>query len=211
MSVRETNAELHVHSVDGHVSRFNVEGAAAVQELLERVQPGRVFSLPHLVVGGAHSLSIFPSASVVRVDLVMHQFPEWAFPYGASDILELSAEEFEERYEPAMDAALKATADGLPIVIYAEFELASGQRVFMEVHTRAETRLPVELGMFFQQILTAPSLFGRRRGGGAVMLNPANIVRLTFHPGPRNAPPNMIAAEPVTESAGSEFVLVLNE
>src|SRR5215208_898354 len=129
MSVHGSQVELHVHSVDGHVSRFIVEGTAAVQELLERVQPGRVFSLPHFVVGGAHSLSIFPSASVARVDLVMDSFPDWAFPYGATDILEISAEEFEERYEPGMDAAVQATADGLPIMVFAEFELASGQRL----------------------------------------------------------------------------------
>jgi hypothetical protein len=211
MSTDSAAHELHVTSIDGRVSRFHVEGAAAVKELLERVQPNRVFTQPHLIVSDRCSLSIFPSAGVVRVDLVAERFPDWPFFHGATDIQELSLEEFEQRYQPEAYEQASGPAEGAPIVVFAEVELASGQRVFLEAHARAEIRLPVEQGLFLQQLLSAHSLFARRRGGGAVLLNPANVVRLTFRPGPVTVPPHAIDAVPMATGDSSEFVLVLNE
>jgi hypothetical protein len=202
--------ELHVYSVDGHVSRFTVRDAASWQKLLDHLQPGRVFAQPHLMVGSARSLSIFPTARVVRVDLVMEGFPDWPFPYGAHDIQEISAEQFETRYRPEDYDPGQLPADGAPIVVFVEIEVSSGQRLYLEVHTRRETRLPVEQGMFFQQILSAHSLFARRQGGGVTLLNPAGVVRLTFHPGPLNAPPGTLSAEPLSDGNASDFVLLLD-
>jgi hypothetical protein len=208
-SVDSGRFELHVYSVDGYVSRFEVK-EAAWEKLLEHLQPGRVFAQPYLMAGADRSLSIFPTARVVRVDLVMEGFPDWPFPYGAHDIQEISAADFETRYRPEDYAPGHLPADGAPIVVFVEIEVSSGQRLHLEVHTRRETRLPVEQGMFFQQILSAHSLFARRQGGGVLLLNPASVVRLTFHPGPINSPPGTLVAELLSDRDASDFVLQLD-
>jgi hypothetical protein len=196
MGTIPSSLELHVHSVDGHVARFRQNDAAAVLTLLDHIQPGRIFSQRHLMIVGGGSLNVFPSAAVARVDLVMNGFPDWQFHWGITDVLEITEAEFQQRYHPE-DEGQGQPPPGAPVVAYGEMELVNGARIFAEVHTHVEVRLPVEQGLFVQQILTAPSLYGRRRGGGAFLINPAHIVRLAFYPGPSTTPPNALAAEPL--------------
>jgi hypothetical protein len=127
----------------------------------------------------------------------MEGYPDWEFHFGISEIQEITEEEFRQRYHPEQYGPQHPLPPGAPIVAYAEIELADGERTFSEVHTHAEARLPVEQSMYLQQILTAPSLYTRRRGGGAILINPASIVRLTLYPGPPSVPPNALPAEPL--------------
>jgi hypothetical protein len=198
MSAIPSSLELHVHSVDGHVARFVQNEPGAVRRLFEHIQPSKIFEQRQLVVASGHSLAIFPCTAIVRVDLVMEGFPDWEFHHGLSNVQEITEEEFRQRYDPEQYHAGHPLPPGAPVVVYAEIELADGERIFSEVHTHVEARLPVEQSMFFQQLLTAPSLYTRRRGGGAIVINPASIVRLTFYPGPLTAPPNALPAEPLS-------------
>ncbi len=196
MSAIPTSIELHIHSVDGRVSRFVQNEPEAVGRLFDHIHPGHIFEQRQLVVASGHSLAIFPCAAVVRVDLVMEGFPDWEFHHGLSDVQEITEAEFRERYHPELHSREHPLPPGAPVVAYAEIELANAERLFSEVHTHVETRLPVEQSMFFQQILTGPSLYSRRRGGGAILVNPASIVRMTFYPGPLTMPANALPAEP---------------
>jgi hypothetical protein len=198
MSAITSSIELHIHSVDGHVARFIQNEPEAVRRLFDHVQPGHIFEQRQLVVASGHSLAIFPCAAVVRVDLVMEGFPDWEFHHGISDVQEITEEEFRQRYHPERYHPDHPLPPGAPVVAYAEIELADGERIFSEVHTHVEARLPIEQSMFLQQILSAPSLYSRRRGGGAILVNPASIVRMTFYPGPPTTPPNALPAEPLS-------------
>lgn len=197
MSAIPSSLELHVHSIDGRVSRFVQNEPEAVRRLFEHIQPGHIFEQRQLAVASGHFLAIFPCAAIVRVDLVMAGFPDWEFHHGLSDVEEITEEEFRQRYHPEPSPREHPLPPGAPLVAYAEIELANAERLFSEVHTHVEARLPVEQSMFFQQILTGPSLYSRRRGGGAILVNPASIVRMTFYPGPLTAPPNALPAEPL--------------
>jgi hypothetical protein len=197
MSAIPSSLELHIHSLDGHVARFVQTEPEAVRRLFEHIQPGHIFEQRQLVVTSRHSMAIFPCAAIVRVDLVMEGFPDWEFHHGISNIQEITEEEFGQRYQPERYHADHPLPPGAPVIAYAEIELAEGERIFSEVHTHIEARLPVEESIFLQQILSAPSLYSRRRGGGAILVNPASIVRLTFYPGPLTTPPNALPAEPL--------------
>jgi hypothetical protein len=198
MSAIPSSLELHIHSIDGHVARFIQNEPEAVRRLFDHIQPGHIFEQRQLVVASGHSLAIFPCAAIVRVDLVMEGFPDWEFHHGLSDVQEITEEEFRQRYHPERYHPDHPLPPGAPVVAYAEIELADGERIFSEVHTHVEARLPIEQSMFLQQILSAPSLYSRRRGGGAILVNPASIVRMTFYPGPPTTPPNALPAEPLS-------------
>jgi hypothetical protein len=198
MSAIPSSLELHIHSIDGHVARFVQNEPEAVRMLFDHIQPAKIFEQRQLVVASKHSLAIFPCAAIVRVDLVMEGFPDWEFHYGISNIQEITEEEFRQRYHPDRYHPDHPLPPGAPVVAYAEIELAEGERIFSEVHTHVEARLPIEQSLFFQQILSAPSLYSRRRGGGAILVNPASIVRMTFYPGPLTTPPNALPAEPLS-------------
>jgi hypothetical protein len=207
MGAAPSSLEIHVHSTDGLVSRFQQTDAEAARKLFGQFQPGRIFAQPHLIVAGGTSMSVFPTAAVARVDLVMDGFPEWPFYHGVSDVQEITEEQFRERYRPERYSAGLARTPGAAMAVFGEIELANGERIFVEVQIQVEPRLPVEQGLFIQQILSAHSLYARRRGGGAVVLNPANIVRLTFHPGPPETPPNALCATPLEATGITELRL----
>jgi hypothetical protein len=202
MSATPAYIEIHVHSVDGHVSAFLQNDPEAVRRLFDHVQPNKIFEQRQLVVASAHSLTVFPSASIVRVDLVMDGYPDWEFHFGVSLVQEITEEEFQDRYRPSQDPDPRLLPPGAPVIAFAEIELVNGERLITEIHTHLEARLPLEQSIFFQQILTVPSLYSRKLGGGAILLNPASIVRMTFYPGPPSTPPNALPAEPL--SGGSE-------
>jgi hypothetical protein len=198
MSALPAYVEIHVHSIDGYVSAFVQNDSEAVRRLLDHVQPNKIFEQRQLVVASAHSMTVFPCASIARVDLVMDGYPDWEFHFGVSSVQEITEEEFRQRYRPRRDPDPRLLPPGAPVTVFAEIELANGERLFTEIHTHLEARLPLEQSIFFQQLLTAPSLYSRKLGGGAILLNPATIVRLTFYPGPPNTPPNALPAEPLS-------------
>jgi hypothetical protein len=197
MRAAPSSLEIHVHSTDGHVSRFGQNDPEQVRGLLDQIQPGRIFGQRHLILAGGASMSIFPTGAVARIDLVMDCFPDWPFHHGILDVREITEEEFRQRYRPAEYPGTLPGAPGATVQVYGEIELANGERLFLEVQTQVEPRLPVEQSLYFQQILSAHSLYARRHGGGAILLNPASIVRLTFYPGPPQTPPNAFCAVPL--------------
>jgi hypothetical protein len=198
MRAAPSSLEIHVHSTDGHVSRFGQIDPEQVRALLDQIQPGRIFGQRHLLIAGGASMSIFPTGAVARIDLVMDGFPDWPFHHGVSDVREIPAEEFRQRYRSAEYTGALPGTPGATVLVFGEIELANGERLFLEVQTQVEPRLPVEQGLYFQQILAAHSLHARRHGGGAVLLNPAAVVRLTFYPNPPQTPPNALCAVPLS-------------
>jgi hypothetical protein len=195
MSMPPSYLEIHVHGIDGQVAAFVQSDPAAAAALLAHIQPGRVFTQSHLTIASEHSVTFFPCAAVARIDLVMDTFPDWPFYHGVSNILEITEEEFQERYRPE---EREAEPPGALVVRFTELELTSGERLVVEVHSREIPRTAVDQAMFVQQILSAPSLYARRLGGGAILLNPAQILRMTVYPGPPETPPNAWAADPLT-------------
>jgi len=79
-----------------------------------------------------------------------------------------------------------------------EVELTNGERLFLEVHGRAASLTPLDVGMLLQQILSAPRLHARRLGGGALLINSAHILCMARFPGPPETPPNAWPAEPLS-------------
>ena len=185
MSTTPHALEVHIHLVDGRVIQFVQDQVVAAQKVLDHIQPKRLFTAQNLMVGGGHALTAIPSSAIVRLDLIGDRLPDWSFQFEAEDIQEITEEDYIARYRPD---ALEMALPGERITVYAEMEMANGQRLFTEVHTRLELRLPLEQNVFIQQIFSAGGLHFRRRTGGISILNPANITRLTFYPGPTLLP-----------------------
>lgn len=198
MTSQPAYVEIHIHSIDGYVAAFLQNDPEGVRRLLDHIQPNKIFEQRQLIVSSAHSLAVFPCASIARVDLVMDGYPDWEFHFGASSVQEITEEEFRQRYRPGSAPDPRLLQAGAPVTAFSEIELANGERLFTEIHTHLEPRLPLEQSMFVQQILSAPSLYSRRLGGGAILLNPANVVRMAFHPGPPTLLPNALPAEPLS-------------
>jgi hypothetical protein len=195
MSITPAYLEIHVHGVDGNVAAFRQSDPKAAAKLLAHIQPARIFTQHHLTISSPHSIAFFPCAAVARVDLVMDDFPDWPFHHGVEDLVEITEEEFEQRFHPA-DRPVEPP--GAIAVRFGELELTNGERLFLQAYVRETPITPVDQAIVVQQILTAPSLHARRLGGGAVLVNPVHILRMSFYPGPPEPPPNAWAADPLT-------------
>jgi hypothetical protein len=196
MSAHPSYLEIHVHSVDGHVAAFAQSEAEIVHKLIEEMQPGRIFKQPYLAAAGHRSLTVFPSATVVRVDLVMRGFPDWPFHLHIHDMMELTEEEFRVTVSDAADARPRSSGRRS---VSAEIDLTNRERIYlkMEVAGREDPLTAVDFGVLIQQFLSASSLHARRLGGGAIVINPAHILRVQFHPAPPQPPVNAWSADPL--------------
>ena len=184
--------EIHVHLEDGRVQKFQQPDTQAAQNLLAHLQPTKLFGQKVLMLGGADSLTAFQLSEVVRIDLISAQTPDYPFYNRVLDIEQITPDEFQQRYRPQTFAALRQSAQahpGEPITVFAELELVNGERLFIQVCVKVEERLPLEQGIFVSQLFSTTGIHCRRREGGVVIVNPANIVRLTFYPAPTTLPP----------------------
>src|SRR5262245_47926566 len=100
MTTMPSSLEIHVHTADGGVTKFSQSDPVEMPNLLAHIQPGKVFSQPLLFIAGNHSMSAFPTEAVARVDIVMEGHFDWPFHFGVQDSIEISEEEFRERYRP---------------------------------------------------------------------------------------------------------------
>lgn len=198
VTTQPTELEIRIHSLDGHVTTFAQNDPVSVRMLLDQMQPGKIFGQPYLSMVGDGSLTIFPSTTVARVDVVMPDYPDWPFHFGILDARELTLQEFRERTSSAQEEAKSTTG---PRRVYAHIDLRDGQPVYLalDLHRREEPRTKVDFSMLLQRFLWSPSLHARRLGGGALVINLAQILRLQFHPTPLHSPINAWFANPVTE------------
>jgi hypothetical protein len=206
--------EILVYGIDSHVSRFAVSDPQASRHLLERVHPARVFAQRNLVLTGDTSTTIFPCAAVVRVDLIMDGYPDWSFHHHVSDMVEITEAEWQEQFHPEGMTRLRANPPkvGDPFTLLTDITLANAERIFVQCELHVPelieapiwTMTPLDHSLMAQHLLTEPSVYIRRRGGGAILLNSANVVRLNFHSGlvdiPNAWPANLM--EGVSEPKG---------
>jgi len=189
--------EIHVTLISGRVVKFVQEDAEVAKGILKALQPDKMFQHPQIVIGGDRSMSGFRTASIARIDLIADTMPNYLFLQKATNVQEISEDEFLERYHPEDYAERRQVAAGSKelFTAYTEAELVTGQRVLWEVTQPAENRSAYDMNPFIQNLMSSNGLYAKRRGKGILILNPANIARLTFHPGPPTLPPRAWAAD----------------
>lgn len=178
--------EIRIHLTNGNVESYVQDDAATVQQILSDIEPQKIFPQPHTIVAGLYSMTAYARSSITMVEFVMDKYPDWSFPLGIDDIEEISQEEFWQRYRPGHDDYFLRDQQrkvGEPYVSFIEIELISGRRVYAQVQMKVIPEL--DRLDFIKMVLGAPSIYGRRQGGGVTFINIANVARFGFHPGPR--------------------------
>lgn len=196
MSQSITSLEIRIHLIDGSETRFRQTDADTARRIISQVQPERVFSLPYLAITGTSSLTGIPCPKITAIEFVTSVFPLWSFPPEITDIAEISEEGFRAgflSFREALKMRVKTPEVGDPYVSYGEIALSGGKKVHVEV--RGVIRNVVEQRRLVHQVFTAPCLIARRREGGALLVNPANLLTVEFSPGPREAPSTAWPAE----------------
>ena len=176
--------EISVTLTTGRLCRFAVDDSAAAQRLLKEMQPARLFSTsPTLLLSGGGALTVFPVARVERVDIVGAALPAWPFLGGATAVREVSETEFLAAYDPLRFAEDRREARAARIG-FTEYWTVSGQHVFWEVRMESLEMTAIDFKPYIQSLFAAGGLHASTAEGGIAVLNPANLLSMTFHPGP---------------------------
>lgn len=194
--------EIHIHLCDSNIARFVQCDPQISCRLLDRIQPDKVFTQRQLILADDNSVTVYPCSAVARIDFVMEGFPGWPFHRNVIDVMEITEKEFKARYDPRNSRTERPFQPGEIVCVFGEMELDNGERIFREVWIQVpradleSERLPMDRNIFFQQLCLAPNLYVRRRGGGAILINPEHLVRMTFYPGPADMPANAWNVQP---------------
>jgi hypothetical protein len=208
MNVRiklEDPLTIRFHLTDGTTHAFSQTNTAINEKLWDEIDPSRLFARPRIVVGSEHSKSVFVAAEIIRVDFHHDSFQCWKFPGGYSDIVEVSEEEF--RTGAWLDEPSLRTKRDRPMVpgdlllSFVKLQMRGGQPLFAKV--KALAKLPAESQSFMQFLLSKAAVHMRLRGRGIGVVNLANLVGYTVHPGVAQIPADSWLAEPISEPVHS--------
>ena len=194
MNAIDTLLTIQVHLEDGQTVSFAQTHPQAVRTLIDHLQPTKLFTQHHIAIGGVHSLTAFPCARIVQVDFIAPNLPQWPHFHGVHTLVEITEEQFRERYQPESYDRL---TPGEVSIVYSEIELINGKRHFVEVTAELESRMPQEQNIFLQQLLSGGGLHITRSEVGLIVVNPIHIVRISLYPGRQALPPNAWVAEPI--------------
>ncbi len=183
--------EIHIFSNDSHVSRFTQADIVTSDLIMDKVRPDRIFTPHNLIVRSGISLFVFPCQKISRVDFVLPLHPDWKFHHNIIQAIQISGEEFNEQF--AKYSAVTTTVNGVSYGretddTFAEFTLCNAEKVYAKFITRGGEITAADSSISLQHMFDAQSQYLERMGGGAILINTANIQRLRMFPGPSRVP-----------------------
>ena len=92
--------EIRVHLEDGRTARFAQNDAALIGTLFAHIQPSKLFTQPHIALRDDKALTLFPCATIVSIDLIAQNVPEWPFYRGVHNVQEITREQFQTLSDP---------------------------------------------------------------------------------------------------------------
>jgi hypothetical protein len=194
--------EFRVHMIDGGKLRYRPESPDEGRRIVQSIKLDKIFTNPQFMIAGPFSLTGCNSWRVARLDLDMNPMPEW--PMVPAGWHEVAKEDFEAR----RDQGVRRDVSRPPSMNqrhHAEFELVSGERVYVEIALRART--VIDQRSMVEHILLRPAILFRSDDNCITLLNPRNVARWSIYPGPSQAPADAWSAECVEETSS----LILNE
>jgi hypothetical protein len=197
--------EIRIHTQGGSVETFFQDNPALAVRILKGIQSTKVVNGDTITIAGDYSLTTFVASRVNRVDLIADDLPLWKQPADILDVVELSEEEFRERShlnDPArLERRRSPKQTGEFAVVFVEVEMTGGSRIFLAAEIKVA--LEAERLQRLHGLFSAPAVHFRLPQGGISILNPKNLVRLTFNPGPDRAPIDAWPAHHLSRRQGS--------
>ena len=194
------SVEIRVHLNNGNVEAYVQDDPEQVARILGNFQPSRVFDTSHLTIAGKYSMTAYRCSTICLLEFVMDFYPGWRFPVNIEEVREVTEEEFWDAYKPEEDEYFVREQQrevGEEFISFSQLELTSGKSLYARIHSVVQPQL--DRLHTINHILIADALYARRREGGALVVNLANVARFGFHPGPPDTPKNAWLASHKTD------------
>ncbi len=188
---------IRVHLSNGHCADFVQSHPETARLLLDSLHPDRVFSQRAIVIAAAGEFTAFSSAAIDVIELVTEPVPDWPHYRHVASSREITQSEFRAR---PFHGNLPPTG---PPLLFIEIEMRGGRTLFIEIQVEplpVEMLTPLDLDRMIQQFFGGSCLHTRRRDGGVLMINGANIVRWHSRSVPLGMQPTAWPARYVAET-----------
>jgi len=182
--------EFRVHLVSGHCWIFRQDDPDTAAAFLSDLKPTKVFNPAQIVISETGSLSVIPSPSVARLEILGPTPIPISFDQYTDDMQVISADEFRERYDPEkLQREIRDAQErpGTPIKAFAIVETLDGYDTHLEIQARSRPKL--DRMMTMRQVFAAPCLPARIPGRGVLLIQTRHITTLTLYPGQPERPP----------------------
>ena len=191
---------IQVFLTTGSVHEYEQTDPELVSRNLSHISPDRLFQGSTISIGGEHHSTGFPARSVLRVEFTLDRLPDWPRPSNIDDARLIDSEEFRASVgrgadRPKRDTALTA---GENFVAFVDLEDAHGAQHYLVLH--GKLLAGVARARAIERFLNAPGIYVRRGENTAGVFNPANLVRVSGHPGPPELPASAWLANEVTRT-----------
>lgn len=188
---------IEIYQRFGRMNRFSQDEPALIGQILEKLKPAQVFTQPRLLLGNALSYSLFNTANIARIELPGYRPAEWGGGDALPTLFKIDDEgEFlhlASQFKTLVDTQEAWSQPGAKLRWYAVLEMTGGERVFTGVEGKAV--LPAERYILLNRVFELPALVLERADGGACLINPALIERITAYPGLPELPGHGIPAD----------------
>lgn len=210
----QNTMEIVLYLVDGSIHRFKQDDASSIAKILDSLQPPRVFNQKQLLIAGSYFTAGYPTATITRLDLVGGDVGSLRHSVGIVDIEEISERELDLYAKPRFSDTRRSEVVvnvGEATDTVAEINLTDTQRIGLKVRYQAEAA--IDRRQLLNSFTGGHPIHARRRGGGLVFINPANVIRFAFYPGLPDMPPTSLPlhrAELFGEAAPSMVIKKLD-
>jgi hypothetical protein len=190
--------EFKIHRSDGKISTFLAQGEPAVQNILEQIRRGKVFSQPSLVLADPNALAVYPGTAIARIDLQVdvnaEAFRNFDFIRDGGQKREITFETWETQINTLSKSDLTRQnilwEQGELVTTFGQIQLQNGSSICMEYRYSDNLPSVQDQRRFFQVVFSLAGFPFVPLSGGISILNPAQIIGCLFHPGgepPANA------------------------
>ena len=177
--------EIRFQFVDGSSETFIQPDAEVAEVIRQRANSSNLFNQARIVVADDYSKSVFVTAQINRVDLVVNSSGFSRIPSDYPDLVELTEAEFRQCM-PVHDQTLLRKREhrlqvGDLMVSFLHLRMMGGNHVHLM--REAVAKLPAESQSFMQRLLSKGTYGTRLREGGYGLLNLQNLIGYTVYPG----------------------------
>ncbi|MHC5063884.1 MAG: hypothetical protein ACYTG5_07905 [Planctomycetota bacterium] len=177
--------EISLFLKSGSAYSFTQSDPEQIKLNLNRIDPKKFFLQDNIAIGSPDQSTGFRSSEILRLEIQMDPLPEWPTLSNIQSLRLLSEEEFrpKAREASAQEMTWKVGED---FVAYAEVEDCTGGCYYLEASGRV---IPESVRTHrLSRVLEAPYLHARRGDSTAVLINPANLVRVVTYTRDKNLP-----------------------
>lgn len=185
--------EIVIYLTDGSFHRFKQDDPGLIALILNTLAPPGVFAQRQILIAGSYFMSGIPSQSITRMDIVGVDLPPMRHAGSIVHIEEISEKELDLYAKPRFSDQRRSELVvhvGQETESIAEINLNDTQRIGLKFRYQAD--ISADRRQLLQVFTGSVPLFGNRKGGGTIFINPTNVVRWAIYPGIPDAPKNAI-------------------